>query len=604
MAGTLGEAYIAIRADMRPFTRNLHDEVEKAAQHIEDRVHASLSNAFGDAATSGGREAGGKFSDEFDKETRRRFNRNDKNRSWFVKITAALASALDDGISALPAHAKAAIVIGIVAALPLVSGALAGAVSAGIGAGIAGLGVLLAFQFDVVRAKATDIFGNLRLFLANLASPFIVETLKGLDRIEQAFQGWAPQLRRIFMYGALFVKPLETGTLGALDKIINKIADVSDELVPFVDELGADFEILGGAIADAIGILVSTGEDGQNAMRDLVKLTADFIVNLALMMKALATIYGWFRKINEVIPFFTSFVGLWFQMSDNAAESTGRYGDSLNELEYDINGTVVATKNQEKATKDAAKAMDEARDAAFGLIDATVDYEESIDRLDEKLKENGKTLDVTGEKGRENIRAFSAAFKAAQEQAEQYYQQGKLNSEQARQFYNDEVAQIEKIAAARGVDITQLHAMYEQQLDLVNLPNPQTDWLIQIGNQASIAASELAKALAAARLLNSAGLPRTGTRIFSEYAEGGIVNGPQAAIIGEAGPEVVIPLTKPGRAAQLAQESGLLSMLGAGGGTEVYVYLGNDQLEPYMIRVTEKNNKALGTAMSYGPRGL
>lgn len=46
------------------------------------------------------------------------------------------------------------------------------------------------------------------------------------------------------------------------------------------------------------------------------------------------------------------------------------------------------------------------------------------------------------------------------------------------------------------------------------------------------------------------------------FADGGIVWGPQAALIGEAGPEVVIPLTRPERAAELVDRSGLAAMLG------------------------------------------
>ncbi|MGW0086561.1 hypothetical protein [Streptomyces sp. NPDC003393] len=49
-------------------------------------------------------------------------------------------------------------------------------------------------------------------------------------------------------------------------------------------------------------------------------------------------------------------------------------------------------------------------------------------------------------------------------------------------------------------------------------------------------------------------------------ADGGIVTSPTLAVIGEGdGPEVVIPLTKPKRAKQLAEASGLLDLLGATG---------------------------------------
>ena len=52
------------------------------------------------------------------------------------------------------------------------------------------------------------------------------------------------------------------------------------------------------------------------------------------------------------------------------------------------------------------------------------------------------------------------------------------------------------------------------------------------------------------------------------WAQGGIVNGPQLGMVGEAGPEAIIPLTNPRRAAEVMAEAGLL---GAGGNINVNV---------------------------------
>ncbi|GGT74525.1 hypothetical protein P6B95_15495 [Streptomyces atratus] len=58
------------------------------------------------------------------------------------------------------------------------------------------------------------------------------------------------------------------------------------------------------------------------------------------------------------------------------------------------------------------------------------------------------------------------------------------------------------------------------------------------------------------------GLPSS-VRGLLPFANGGIVTGPTPALIGEAGPEVVIPLTRPARARQLAEQSGLADLLAA-----------------------------------------
>ncbi len=51
-----------------------------------------------------------------------------------------------------------------------------------------------------------------------------------------------------------------------------------------------------------------------------------------------------------------------------------------------------------------------------------------------------------------------------------------------------------------------------------------------------------------------------------QLARGAIVDSPTLAVIGEAGREVVLPLDKPGRAQELAEQSGLFDVLRAPGG--------------------------------------
>ncbi|MEV4159011.1 hypothetical protein [Nonomuraea dietziae] len=58
-------------------------------------------------------------------------------------------------------------------------------------------------------------------------------------------------------------------------------------------------------------------------------------------------------------------------------------------------------------------------------------------------------------------------------------------------------------------------------------------------------------------------VPGMGEVRLPRLANGAIIDRQTLAIIGEAGPEVVIPLNRPARAAQLARDSGLLNVLGA-----------------------------------------
>lgn len=87
------------------------------------------------------------------------------------------------------------------------------------------------------------------------------------------------------------------------------------------------------------------------------------------------------------------------------------------------------------------------------------------------------------------------------------------------------------------------------------------------------------------------------------YADGGIIDKQQVAVVGEGNRrEVVLPLTDPRRTRELAQQSGLMNVLGGDGASMVIVYIGNEQLDSRMYRVANRNSKDQARLMTQGPR--
>lgn len=596
----LGEAFIEVRSDLSPFVKNLDKEVKRAAENMEKQLSASLK-----AGLAGDGKDGERLGEELGDGVGRGMGRKlgDKKKPPYITITAALASALDDGLSALPAEVKAGIVGGILLSLPLVSAALAGATAAGLGAGLAGLGTLLAFQYTEVEEAGKSLVATLRQQLVTSAQPFVNVLISSFRFIENRFEELGPRLDRIFATSATFVGPLVEGIIDAFDFVTESFDNVREDLKPFVVELANGFAILGTAIGESLEILVDTGEEGREGLRDLFIATGFLVGGFARLVALLTETYGLVRDISEAVPILVGPLSIFFEASDQAAEGATDYGAATQGLVDKIIGAISATDDETKAIKEAAAAMDKARDAAFGLIDATLDYEESIDDLSDTLKENGRIFTAETKEGRENIRAIGDAIKAAQADAESRFQQGKLTAEQANALYRQEVEEILRIARAHGISEQAVRGVYDEALKLVNLPQPDTGWLSQITKSADLTAAALRRAVEEARRLNSGTGGGRGHGGFTEFAEGGIVQIPTQAIIGEAGPEVVIPLTKPSRAAQLMQQSGLDRMLAAAQ-TLVQVFIGNEQLDARMVQVVERNNAALSNSLAFGARGL
>lgn len=88
-------------------------------------------------------------------------------------------------------------------------------------------------------------------------------------------------------------------------------------------------------------------------------------------------------------------------------------------------------------------------------------------------------------------------------------------------------------------------------------------------------------------------------------ASGGLVNAPTLAVVGEAGPEAVIPMSDPAKAAKVAKSTGLLDMLGSKAGSmaaNVQVFLGTREITDILdVRIDHKlDNQA--SELAYGTR--
>jgi hypothetical protein len=89
-------------------------------------------------------------------------------------------------------------------------------------------------------------------------------------------------------------------------------------------------------------------------------------------------------------------------------------------------------------------------------------------------------------------------------------------------------------------------------------------------------------------------------------ATGGLIKAPTLAVVGEAGPEAVIPMSDPSRAVDAAKRTGLLDMIGSAGGhaeaTSVRVYLGTREITDILDVRIDKKLGDQANELAYGTR--
>lgn len=204
---------------------------------------------------------------------------------------------------------------------------------------------------------------------------------------------------------------------------------------------------------------------------------------------------------------------------------TGAYGLSGAEVDI-LSAKLSAFAEQHLTTRSAAR-----------------DFEASIDDLTASLTENGNTLDIGTEAGRRNEAAIDALVGRTQAYADELLAQTG-NSKAS----NDVIAKgrEELIKQLAAFDITGAEAeAYADQLGLIP-SDIATRVALENADAVEARMRELSRNRTAyIKVVQQGGGYDIGNKEVRPYATGGTVFGPTNALIGEAGPEAVVPLNRP-----------------------------------------------------------
>lgn len=603
----LGEAFIEIRADLRPFARDLRRNVRPIVQAFEREIRGAIGEAFGNHAERDGRQIG----DRMGRGMRNSILHAFRQGNVFIAIASALAGALDDGISALPTEVKAAIVAGLLLAAPILAAFLTGLLVTAIGVAVAGLGVGLASQFQEVQDAAVQFGRNVRIVLVNSAFSFGQAIITNLALIESRLRGMQGLFTDIFDLSSGFLEPIVQGTLEGIQQLAESLKTSLGDIKPFIDELGAGITILLDDIGAAIELLTRSGDDGVKALRDLLALVGALIMAASALLLVFTKLYG---VVRDFILFLNRhlggislpliIIGELLKEIDNRSNRLRSFINTNTEVEGSFEGLIAATKGETDALKELQDAIKDASDAAKSNLELNLRWEESLDRISESLKKNGKTLDSHTEKGRANIKEFLSGLETAEQRAILRVQRGEQTSEQAAEQYRKEVEALRAIATQAGISGQAFDDLFNGIIATSQLRISAEEMGIsslhgEIGTTAT-AAQKLLDLLKFIKHLSGT-IAAGGAAGVAGFADGGIQYLPTMAHLAEDGPEAVIPLTKPARAAQIMRESGLSSML-TDNDTTVMVFIGNEQLDSRMVKVAQRHSAAQGLALSHGGR--
>lgn len=233
----------------------------------------------------------------------------------------------------------------------------------------------------------------------------------------------------------------------------------------------------------------------------------------------------------------------------------------------------------------------------LGQINNEIAWEQAVDDFTEAVNRNGRSLKLGEQAGRDNANALLQLAQVALRTRSEQIAMG-VEVGVAQQKFDQQKAAIYALAAQMKLSKVETDKIVGA---LLNIPPPAPTGI----DAASIA--RLQKALTLIQQIYAApgfgsifGALANALKSSKAYANGGIVTSPTMGLVGEAGPEAVIPLNKPARAAQLLNQSGLSNMMGP----SVNVFIGNQQIDAYIDDRVDGRMSVTARSLAYGGRGF
>lgn len=611
----LGEAFINVRADLKPFAKDLEKGLKRILLAAEKKI-AAEGNFGRDLGASLHKNTRDGVSDGIEEGSDRGMRRGSKKAlTQGQKFFAGLADFADDGLSAIPAHVKAGLLIAIIAAAaaaaPFVGGVLAAAITGAIGTAVVAGGIALAARLKVVQDQFKAVGRDILNDLTVRAEVFVDPLLRAGESLRNEFKQDGDLISIIFAEAAKDVEPLTEAITGLVHELLPGIEISLRKARPLIEALAQALPQLGRDLTEAFRIIADAGPEAALALRDLLGIIGSLIITTAAFINILAKLWYWMRIIGAVSSGdFAKGMGLIAQHQNDAYLASGQLSGGL---EGDLNPALGKTAEEARV---AALAISDLVTAQLKGLDATLDYEQAIDDLADSIHKGNKSFDEREQKGRDNLRLVAAAVSGAARQRDQEIadmQRTGRSIEEIDAKYQAEITTIEKLTGKNATQNQSLKDLFATARAApgdveVAVKTPGLDDAISGFNRLSAAIRGAVSSFIKAGALHITG--SKGLQTAKQYAAGDIVSSPTLGVIAEAGyAEAVIPdpAVMPQRAMELSNKFGLTAMiaktLGAGQPI-VNVFIGQQRLEEIADFRISYNNQQQAMAMAQGPRGV
>jgi len=484
-------------------------------------------------------------------------------RKWTQKLGDQIKSGLEAFKGSLPLLGT-----GLGAALaPGLAVTLASAVTGGVGLGGIIGGVAIAAQDPAVTAKATDIGTRFSKSVQDSAkNAFLGPVLESLDQLGKLADRSAPKLGRIFDLTAPSVQHLTDNVTRLGDSLLDDLEYAAGKSGSSINALGDLVEHTGESVGNLVATLSDNADSGASAIGLLDKGIQQTIGDVGTILDVLGKLYGVFGSVNDKVTELTGGLGI-LQALDPVEPFRLLYDgikgadEEMGTFTRHVPPAVDATGKLTESSENAAKAADGHRDALVGLsneLKAETDPVFGLLNAQQKLKNaQDDVAESTKEHGRNSAETKAALRDLALAAIDLQGRAGGL----AGSFNGNLTPAMRSTLKAAGLTEDQINDIAGEFKSAKKAGDAYA--------RTYAATAKLTTVYKTIYSTNNENSPGVGSAVRDRRASGGPIMRGTPYLVGENGPEVVVP-NAAGRVLSAASSRGFASAggspVGGGGG--------------------------------------
>lgn len=459
----------------------------------------------------------------------------------------SIATETAKGIESVGPIAAVALTGIAIAAAPTIGALISAAVLGGAGIGGVAGGVMLAAKDTRVQSALAGLQKQAGDVFTHAAEPFIPAVQASIAKASGLITLLRPIFASTFASASTYLKPLTAGLTGFAAQFAVGFAAAVRSAGPVIAVISDRLPGLGAAIGNIFEVAAQHADGAARAIGYILDFVTKAINVFATLVDFLANVYDWVTKIgvalggDKIAKFLGLFNGVPKTVNDGAAASMG--------FKSATDAAADAVKKEQDAIAGLIGEMDALADGNLSIFDATTQAKQATLDATKAIRENGHTLDVNTKAGRENRDALSAQAKAANSLIDANNKAGTSASQASKDYYKQRDALV-KSAEAAGMSKKKADEFADSVL---HIPKAKATAITADTGKAKSGINGVSAALAriprnitvhiaaVATGVAAASAAIAGARLAGKRAGGGPVSAGLPYLVGEQGPELIMP---------------------------------------------------------------